>query len=107
MPVLSLAAAQEVGARAWFPVRHSAERLPGADARREDLRNLGFNEVSATLHVCVGADGKTREVRLEESSGVSWFDEVVKNDVGAWHYEPFRAPTDVRVCEPMTITYLP
>jgi hypothetical protein len=98
---------REVDATPWFPTRRSAERLPSADAMRHELRALGHDHLTAELRACVAPTGATIDVTLDQSSGVAAFDRAVVHDLATWQYRSFGAPSDLRVCEPITITYLP
>jgi TonB family protein len=84
-----------------FPVRRSLARLPRAE-------RLGLHAaLTARLRMCVNARGEVSDVRVDEPSGVARFDAAALADVAAWRYEPFHAPDRVRVCEPVTIRYVP
>jgi len=88
-------------ALASFPARRSLARLPRAD-------RLGLHAaLTARLRLCVNARGEVSDVRLDEPSGVASFDAAALADVAAWRYEPFPAPDHVRVCEPVTLRYIP
>jgi hypothetical protein len=93
-------------APADFPALRSPARLPRADVLSAEVRARGRAQVSVRLRVCVNARGAVVELRLDERSGLAGLDAAIAADVAGWRYEPFRAPADVRVCEPVTIRYL-
>jgi len=90
-----------------FPARLGEPRLPSADLLRVALRGEGIERASANVRVCVAPSGAVTEVTLVSPTGVATLDAAIARDLAQWSYEPYRAPSTVRVCVPVAMTYLP
>jgi hypothetical protein len=84
-------------------------RLPSADRLRVALRGEGIERASASLRVCIAPSGDVIEATLlrGEPTGNAALDQAIAHDVARWHFEPYAAPASVRVCTPLSVTYLP
>jgi hypothetical protein len=90
-----------------FPEHIGEARLPSADVLRVALRGEGIERATASLRVCIAPGGNVVDATLDEPTGNAALDAAIAKDVAGWTYEPYAAPSTVRVCVPMTIRYLP
>jgi hypothetical protein len=90
-----------------FPARVGEARLPSADLLRVALRGEGIERASASLRVCIAPGGNVVEATLAEPTGDAALDGAIVRDVTRWTYEPYGAPSTVRVCTPVSLTYVP
>ena len=90
-----------------FPAHVGEARLPTADQLRVALRGEGIERATASLRVCIAPGGNVVEATLAEPTGIATLDAAITRDVTRWSYEPYAAPSTVRVCTPVSITYLP
>ena len=82
-------------------------RLPSADLLRVALRGEGLERATASLRVCIAPGGKVVETTLDAPTGNAALDAAITHDIAGWTYEPYAAPTTVRVCVPLSVTYRP
>ena len=104
-PTLTLGASTDV--KSAYPTRVTEERIPTADRMRDALRATGHEMLTAHVRLCIAPDGTTSDVQLDETTGVPDFDRAVLHDVGKWRSEPYVATANIRVCKPVTLTYVP
>jgi hypothetical protein len=105
-PALRLPATSEV-IEPSFPAHAGEARLPTADRLRVALRGEGITRASASLRVCIAPGGNVVEAALAEPTGNAALDAAIVRDVTRWTYEPYAAPTTIRVCTPVSLTYMP
>lgn len=105
-PALHLPATSEV-LEPTFPAHVGEARLPSADLLRIALRGEGIERATASLRVCIAPAGNVVEAKLETPTGVWALDAAIAKDVAGWTYEPYAAPSTLRVCMPVSVTYLP
>jgi TonB family protein len=97
-PALSLST--EPAARRSFPERVAPAKLPSAD--RAGLAG----RLSAGVRLCVAPDGRVHSVAIERSSGTPEFDRALTADIPSWQYAPYKAPSELKVCERLTVDYV-
>lgn len=90
-----------------FPAHAGEARLPTADQLRVMLRGEGVERATASLRVCIAPGGNVVEATLDAPSGNAALDAAITKDVWGWTYEPYAAPSTLRVCTPVSVTYLP
>lgn len=105
-PALHLPATTDV-LEPMFPAHVGETRLPTADLLRVALRGEGIERATASLRVCIAPAGNVVEAKLETPTGVWALDAAIAKDVAGWTYEPYAAPSTLRVCMPVSVTYLP
>ena len=96
----ALVLSTEPAAQRSFPERVAPARLPSAD--RAGLAG----RLSAGVRLCVAPDGRVHSVAVEKSSGTAAFDQALAADVPSWQFAPYQAPSELKVCERVTITYV-
>ena len=105
-PALHLPATTEV-LEPMFPAHLGETRLPTADLLRVALRGEGIERATANLRVCIAPSGNVVETTLDTPTGNAALDAAITRDVTRWTYEPYAAPSTVRVCTPVSVIYLP
>lgn len=96
----ALVLSTEPAAQRSFPERVAPAKLPSAD--RAGLAG----RLTAGVKLCVAPDGRVHSVAVETSSGTPAFDQALTADVPSWQFAPYKAPTELKVCERVTITYV-
>lgn len=100
-PALSLSTVStEPVARRSFPERVAPAKLPTAD--RAGLAG----RLSAGVRLCVAPDGRVHSVTIEKSSGEAEYDRALAADIPSWQYAPYKAPSELKVCEQVTVDYV-
>jgi TonB family protein len=96
----ALVLSTEPAAQRSFPERVAPAKLPSAD--RAGLAG----RLTAGVKLCVAPDGRVHSVAVEKSSGTAAFDQALAADVPSWQFAPYKAPTELKVCERVNITYV-
>ena len=105
-PTLHLPATTDV-LEPTFPAHIGEARLPSADLLRVALRGEGVERATANLRVCIAPGGNVVQATLADATGNAALDAAITRDVARWSYEPYAAPATLRVCTPVSVTYLP
>jgi hypothetical protein len=91
-----------LAACATAPAYQRARDLPRVDHFGAHLVENGVDELTARLRVCAEPDGHS-QVQLLASSGVSYFDYAVVQDVAEWDYPALATG----MCKAFKVRYLP
>lgn len=105
-PALHLPATTDV-VEPSFPAHVGEARLPSADLLRVMLRGEGIERASANLRVCIAPSGNVVDATLGTATGNAALDAAITRDIARWTYEPYAAPATLRVCTPVSVTYVP
>jgi len=106
-PALHLPATTSEVLEPTFPAHVGETRLPSADLLRVALRGEGIERATASLRVCIAPGGNVVETTLASPTGIAALDAAITKDIAGWTYEPYAAPSTLRVCMPVSVTYLP
>jgi len=93
-----------------FPVAHNP-RLPSADRLSGVIRADLGGVASADVWLCVGGNGRVREVNLVRGSSLASFDRALVHDVADWQFMELPGwiglMSPLQTCEVATISYRP
>ena len=93
-------------AKPWFPALATEAALPSIAHSQRELSTTA-DRFELGVRICVAPNGSVASVDVERSSGIAQIDRAALQDIPNWRYEPFTAPTRVRVCKQLGLAFEP